>query len=195
MFVILIDNNINKCYNASKLIGVKKVDIAIFVFGFAGVLSTVFIYQQKNRYGLLVAKLISDIIWFLYYFLQGAYAGAAVAVIGIIRELIFINKDKKWAKHPIWLVFFIILAIGSAALTWKTWFSILPMIASITSIISFWIGNPKVSRILSFPISACMLTYDVTLIPIAYFGVANEILAISSSIIGLVRYDRVKKAG
>ena len=73
----------------------------ILIFGLAGVLSTVFIYQQKSRIGLLVAKLISDVIWFMYYFLQAAYSGAAVAVIGIIRELIFINKEIKQFTHAI----------------------------------------------------------------------------------------------
>ena len=165
----------------------------ILIFGLAGVLSTVFIYQQKTRVGLLVAKLISDIIWFMYYFLQAAYSGAAVAVIGIIRELIFINKEKKWAKHIFWLYFFIALAIISAIITWKSWFSILPMLASIVSVISFWIGKPKTSRLLSFPISGCMLSYDLLLSPIAIWGVANELLAISSSIIGLLRLDKAKK--
>lgn len=165
----------------------------VLIFGLAGVLSTIFIYQQKSRVGLLIAKLISDIIWFMYYFLQAAYSGAAVAVIGIIRELIFINKEKKWAKHIIWLYFFIALAIISAIITWKSWFSILPMVASIVSVISFWIGKPKTSRILSFPISACMLSYDLLLSPFAIWGVANEILAVSSSIVGLVRLDKNKK--
>lgn len=169
------------------------MDTVILIFGLAGVLSTVFIYQQKSRYGLLVAKLISDVIWFAYYFSQSAYSGAAIAVIGIIRELIFINKEKKWAKHIFWLYFFIVLSIISAFITWKSWYSILPMIASIASVIGFWIGKPKTSRILSFPISACMMSYDLLLSPIAVWGVANETLAISSSIIGLVRLDKKSK--
>jgi hypothetical protein len=67
------------------------------------------------------------------------------------------------------------------------------MIASIVSVISFWIGKPKVSRVLSFPISACMLSYDLLLTPIAIWGVANEILAVSSSIFGLIRLDKNAK--
>lgn len=165
----------------------------VFIFGLAGVLSTIFIYQQKTRIGLLIAKLISDVIWFMYYFLQAAYSGAAVAVIGIIREFIFINKEKKWAKHIAWLYIFLILAVVSAIFTWKSWFSILPMIASIVSVVSFWIGRPKISRILSFPISACMLSYDLLLTPIAIWGVVNEILAVSSSIFGLIRLDKNAK--
>ena len=58
----------------------------------------------------IISKLLSDVIWFLYYFSLSAYSGAAIAVIGMIRELVFINREKKWAKHPIWLIFFLALS-------------------------------------------------------------------------------------
>lgn len=166
--------------------------IASYIFGALGMATTVLIYQQKNRKGLLFSKLLSDVIWFLYYMCLSAYSGAAIAVIGIIRELVFINREKKWANHPFWLVFFLLLSLGSAFITWKNMFSVLPCIASAISIISFWIGNPKLSRILSYPISACMLTYNISCV--AVIGVINEIFTITSSIIGAVRLDRKKVA-
>ena len=165
------------------------------IFGFAGILSTVVIYQQKTRKGLLFSKLVSDVLWFVHYFCLGAYSGAAIAVIGLIRELIFMNREKKWAKHPAWLVFFLALSLGSAVLTWKNGFSLLPMAASMLAVVSFWIGKPKLSRLLSFPIAGSMLVYDVTLNPISVAGIGNELLAITSSVVGIIRYDIQKKAG
>ena len=161
------------------------------IFGILGIGSTVLIYQQKTRKGLILSKLLSDVIWFLYYFSLSAYSGAAIAVIGMIRELVFINRQKKWAKHPFWLVFFLLLSFGCAYFTWKNIFSILPCIASAISVISFWIGKPGLSRILSFPISACMLTYNITCV--AIIGVINEIFTVISSIIGFIRLDRKKE--
>ena len=69
--------------------------ILSYIVGFLGVLSTVVIYQQKTRVGLLVSKLVSDVIWFAQYALIGAWSGAAISIIAIIRELIFINRKKK----------------------------------------------------------------------------------------------------
>lgn len=161
------------------------------IFGILGIGSTVLIYQQKTRKGLVLSKLLSDVIWFLYYFSLMAYSGAAVAVIGALRELVFMNKDKKWARHPLWLAFFLVLSIGCASLTWKNAFSLLPCIASLVSVISFWIGKPKLSRILSYPISACMLTYDISCG--AVLGIANEVFTVTSSIIGAIRLDRKKE--
>ena len=162
------------------------------IFGILGIGSTVLIYQQKTRKGLILSKLLSDVIWFLYYFSLSAYSGAAIAVIGMIRELVFINREKKWAKHPIWLIFFLALSFGCAIFTWKNIFSILPCIASAVSVISFWIGNPKLSRFLSYPISACMLTYDIA--SVAILGTVNELFTVISSVVGFFRHDRKKEA-
>lgn len=163
------------------------------IFGILGVVSTVLIYQQKTRKGLILSKLLSDVIWFLYYFVISAYSGAAIAVIGMVREIIFVNREKKWAKHPAWLVFFLLLSFGCAYFTWQDVFSILPCIASAVSVISFWIGNPKLSRFLSYPISACMFTYDLTRSPMALFGMINELFAVTSSVVGFFRHDRKKE--
>ena len=160
------------------------------IFGVLGMATTVLIYQQKTRKGLILSKLLSDVIWFFYYICLSAYSGAAIAVIGMIRELVFINREKKWAKHPIWLVFFLMLSFVSAIITWKNIYSVLPCIASAISVISFWIGNPRLSRKLSYPISACMLTYNIT--SVAVIGVINEIFTVISSIIGTIRLDRKK---
>ena len=162
--------------------------IASYAFGFLGILCTVIIYQQKSRKNLLISKLISDVVWFLHYFFLGAYSGAAVAAIGMIRELIFVNRDKKWGKSVLWLPVFIIISIICTVLTWKNLFCIFTCVASILSVISFYIGIPKVSRILSFPISGCMLTYDIANLSIA--GIINEIMSLTSSFIGYIRHDR-----
>ena len=162
--------------------------IASYVFGFLGILCTVIIYQQKSRKGLLFSKLTSDVVWFMHYFFLGAYSGAAIAAIGAVRELVFVNKDKKWGRHILWLPFFIIISIICTVFTWKNIFCICTCIASILSVISFYIGVPKVSRIMSFPISGCMLTYDIANLSIA--GIVNEIMSVTSSIVGYIRHDK-----
>ena len=163
------------------------LDILSKIFGFIGVASTIFIYQQKSRKGLLVSKLISDVFWLAHYALLGAYSGAASAIIALTRELVFINRDKKWAKSRWWLVLFLVLSALSAVVTWKNAFSLLPAAASALSVISFWIGSPCLARIFSFPISASMLSYDIVCSSTA--GIINEVLALSSSVVGILRHD------
>ena len=165
--------------------------IASYVFGILGILVSFIIYQQKNRGGLLVSKLIGDVIWFVHYVLIGAYTGAAISIIAIARELVFMHREKKWANSPLWLVLFLALSALSGVITWKNIFSIFPCVASALAVISFWIGKPRVSRILAYPITISMLTYNVA--GLAYLAIANEALSLVSAIIGNIRYDFAKQ--
>ena len=164
--------------------------ILAYLFGFLGICSTVIIYQQRDRKRLLINKLLSDLIWFLHYLFLGAYSGAAVAAIGACREIVFVNKNRRWGKSVLWLPFFILVSVICTVLTWKSVFSVFTCIASCLSVIGFYIGKPKLSRILSFPISACMLTYDIASSSLP--GIINEFFAITSSAVGLLIIDRRK---
>jgi hypothetical protein len=158
------------------------------IAGALGIGANMAIYQQKDRTRILIWKLISDVLWALHYFLLGAYSGCAVAVIGMAREGIFINKDKKWAKHVFWLYFFLGVSLASAILTWKSAASLLPATASMLSVISFWQNKPNFTRFAAFPISICMLSYDI--FSGSYMGICNEIFTLLSATLGLVRFLR-----
>lgn len=166
------------------------MDIIAQLIGFIGIGANIIIYQQKSRGRLLLWKLISDALWLLHYLFMGAYSAAVVAVIGMMRESVFMNRHKKWAQSPLWLVLFLVIAAGSAVLTWKNAFSLLPAIASMIAVISFWIGKPRLSRVLAFPISLSMLTYDISVGSIA--GIGNELFTMTSSVVGILRLDRKK---
>ena len=160
------------------------------IFGIIGVLFTVVLYQQKSRKSLLVYKLILDVVWLGHYAFIGAYSGAVVCVIAALRELIFVKRDPRNKKGIIWLPIFIAVAIISTVFTWNNAFSILTCLASCIAVISFFIGKPRLSRILVFPISACMLVYDVACGSVA--GIVNECFALTSSAVGIILHDRKK---
>ena len=162
------------------------------IVGGVGIAVSFLILQQKTRRGLMFFKLISDGLWLAHYILIGAYAGAAICLIAVFREIVFMQRlTRKWANHKIWPALFIMAAIVSAVLTWDNIFSLLPAFASIISIITFWIGIPRISRILSFPIGISMVAYDVTSNSIT--GIINECLALTSAVIGMIRLDIKKK--
>ena len=162
--------------------------IISYAFGIVGLILTVILYQQKSRKTLLVYKLIIDVVWIGHYAFIGAYSGAVVCVIAALRELIFVKRDPKNKKGIVWLPIFIIIAIVSTALTWGNAFSLLTCIASCIAVVSFFIGKPNLSRIFVFPISTCMLIYDIACGSVV--GIVNECFAITSAVIGIVRNDR-----
>lgn len=157
------------------------------ILGFVGVGLNAAVYQQKKRERLLIFKLISDVVWMLHYGLMGNFSGAAVATIGIARESTFLVVDKRGIDRRPFLLIFLGCACFSVWLTWGGWFSVLPATASFLSVLSFWQQKPRASRLLALPISACMLTYSITVG--SYAGIANEVFTVSSTIIGIIRHD------
>ena len=159
--------------------------VLALTLGALGIAANVIVYQQKSGKKLLWWKFISDIIWMLQYLALNAISGAAVAMIGILRETVFLNQHRKWAQGKGWLLVFFILSIISAILTWKNIFSVLPALASVLSVFSFWRNKPSLSRALAFPISFSMFTYDVFCD--SYMGIANEIFTLISATVGILR--------
>ena len=161
--------------------------IFIWLCGGAGILLNGLIYQQKSRMTLLRCKWLANCFWAVHYALLGAWSGAAVCAIGILRETVFLCSGKKAAPKG-WLVFFLLLAIGSAIYTWKDFSSILPALASAVSVFSFWKGDPRLTKYLSFPISGCFLTYNIACH--SWLGIVNEGIVLLSTIIGVWRMHR-----
>lgn len=160
-----------------------------WIFGIGGIVANILIFQQKNRKNLLRTKLLADISWTIHYSFLAAWSGAAVCGIGIIRESVFLQKPRKWASSPLWLILFFLCSLVSAVLTWKSPFSILPAFASMLSILSFWIGNPKLTRWLQIPISLSFLAYNVTVVSVT--GILNEALTLTSIIIAFIRLAQI----
>ena len=163
------------------------------IFGALGVAANVLIYQQKSGKNLLAFKLVSDILWALHYFFMSAYTAMCIALIAVVRELVFLKQNRNDTRKSVWLLVFLLCGIASAAVTWKGLPSVLPALASALSIFSFWRGDPRLSRILAFPVSGCMMTYDFTCGSV--MGIINETLTLISAAAGVIRFRRKQKEG
>lgn len=162
------------------------------IVGVFGIIANVIVFQSKDRKTLLICKLISDIIWVAHFAMIGAFSGAAICCVALVRELVFMQREKrKWANHIIWPIFFITCSVVSTFFTWKGPISILPTMASAMCVIGYWIARPRLSRIIAFPSGAAMIIYDIFSGSIS--GIINETVIIISVIIGMIRLDLKKK--
>lgn len=161
------------------------------IVGYIAIVASMLIYQQKTRKNLLICKAVTDMLWIIHYFLLGGYTGAAVTCVALVREAVFFRIDWRSKDSKLILVIFLCICALCTVLTWGGIFSIFAMLGSVLSIISFWVGNPKVSRIMAFPISCCMLIYGVANGSVAVL--INEVLVMVSSAIGIKKHDRKKK--
>lgn len=169
------------------------METVALICGIFGVLLNLIIYQQTTSKRILLFKLASDIVWAAQYFLLGAYTGFCISCIAILRESVFYKINRKSRVGVACLIFFATAAGISAAMTWSSPASLLPAVASMLSVFGFYFAIPRLSRILSFPISLCMGIYAFGVG--SWLGVSNEIITVFSSIFGIIWIDLLKKKG
>ena len=152
------------------------------IFGIGAMISLFLIYQQKSRKKLLLCKLSADVFWVAHYLCLGGTAGMIPNAVGILRELVFINRcRKKWAASVVWPMIFIVANWFLGFSTFSAWYNILPIAASSFVTVSLWINNPQLTKLITIPISLAFLTYDFFVG--SYIGIINESISIISIII------------
>ena len=158
------------------------------IVGFIAIVASLLIYQQKTEKGLLLNKGITDALWIVHYILIGGYTGAAITGVALIRGIVLFCNAQRGVKSKGVLWIFMVASVICTAITWKSAFSIFPAVASLLAAVSYWIGKPKVLRLLSFPISTCMMIYGI------YNGsvtvLINESLVMLSALLALILQDR-----
>ena len=163
------------------------LNILAQILGLGGTYMLFTLYQQSERKKLLMRKLCADALWGIHYVCLGAAAGAIPNIMGVFREIVFMNSDKKWAKLPMWPVIFIIISWILAIISWKSALSLLPMCASTLVTISLWVKSPKLTRLLTVPVCTAFIIYDVFVG--SYAGIINESISLVSIIIAFFRND------
>ena len=119
------------------------------------------IYQQTKRKNLILMKLGADICWVIHYLCLGAPGGMIPNFVGIFRELVFINREKsKWATSLLWPLVFIAINWLLGMRTFESPVNILPICASTFVTISLWLKKPRLTKIISVPVSLAFLVYD-----------------------------------
>lgn len=157
------------------------------IFGIGGTYMLFTLYQQKTRKNLLIRKLSADILWGVHYICLGAAAGAIPNIIGIFREAVFLNSDKKWANSLIWPAVFIAVSWIAAIISWKSALSFLPMCASTLVTVSLWVKSPKLTRLMTVPVCTAFIIYD--LFVGSYAGIVNEAISLVSIAAAFFRND------
>lgn len=156
------------------------------LFG-AGAMTSLFLaYQQKKRKNLIISKLSADIFWVAHYLLLGGYGGLIPNLVGIFRELVFVNRrSKKWASCILWPILFICVNWALGVMTFDTLYNLLPITASTFVTVSLWLENPRITKLILIPVSLAFLIYNIFIG--SYIAIINESLAIISIIISFIK--------
>ena len=140
-------------------------------------------YHVKNRKTILILNILIQMLFAVAYICLGAWTGLAMALVAIVRNVIFIiDENKKGKKEKgkmnkidvIVLVVVYIISIISAILTYDSFFSLLPVIATMIYTYAVCQKNIKIYKLLGIPIEILWIGYNIYIKSI--FGIILEII-------------------
>ena len=183
----------------------ETLEIIGQVFGIIGMLFMISSYQVKGQRGLIFVQLFGALFFFHNFLLLGIASGMVLAgmilnFIGILRCIVFSNKEKFHAKNIWWLIGFvssyfiayalIFTVLGTEPNVENLLIELLPVIGMTSSNISYYKDDARSVRLLGFIASPSWLIYDIFRPSIG--GILTEVFSLVSITIALIRYD-IKK--
>lgn len=160
--------------------------------GFLSLVLSLVSFQMKTRTQILIFQCMASLSCAVSLIMLGGIAGGILDVVAFSRTLVFSLADRyKWAKCKLWLPFYIILIIAVGIITWDpTGIGTLFAIAgTLLSTVALYQKSERLMRIISLFVGPCWIIYS--LIYSSAFGTLNEIIAMTSLIIALVRLRKV----
>jgi len=165
------------------------------IIGLVAVVTFLLSYQQKTRMRIILFNVTSRLLYILQYLLLGAFAGAALDVLGSVSSVVAGNKHKGFVKRHTKLVFvavnLLIIGVGAAiAHANKSWIDLFSIGGVLLHTSAFWISDERIIRIVSLMGSPMWFIYN--LLSRAYGSAVGDILSMCSIVIAMIRYRKEK---
>lgn len=161
------------------------------IFGLLGALSMILSNWQKTRNKILSLLIFDSIFYSLQYLLLEAYSGAFTNIVGILRIIIFKNKDKYQILQNDYFLFSIIIVYTLIGiLTYNGLTSIFPVIASILYSVVLWQDDVRKIRLGTTIMIISWLIYNIVVG--AYLSAVIEAILLISSITAIIKLDLLK---
>ena len=159
----------------------------IQLIGLVGSVIAITSLQSGSRKKILSLQVVCCVLWVTHYGLLGAWTGALINCLGLARAVVCACNDRKWAKSPLWLVFFLVCYAVSPLLTWDGTHCLLMGGATMLTTVALWVHDMRLTRLLFLLNSPLVLLYN--LIARSYSGAAIEVVALAAFALAVWRFD------
>ena len=143
-------------------------------------------YQMNTKRSLLLVQTAATACTCLAYLLLGAASGFALNVVCIIRNVVFYFQKNSGKGHMLPAVLLSAVMVALGILSWQGPVSLLIMAALAANTLFLSLGDPQLLRKSILGTSSLVLLYNIFVFSLG--GIANESLAIISSMVGIVRF-------
>lgn len=177
------------------------MEIVAQIFGIIGMIFNLLVFQQRTHKGVTICQFFAAATFCVNYLMLGAFVGGILNLVGALRSLVFLYKEKTKANSVVWLVIFILAFALSYPLTFFVFgteptaknliIELLPVIAMVIITVSLRVGSAKAVRFLGLFSSPMWLIYNA--FTGSFGAIASEILNLISMVVGIIRLDLKKK--
>ena len=162
------------------------------ILGIIATAITFLSYQANTKKWVLIIQTSATAFTCLSYFFLGASSGLILNVVCILRNIVFFFQKEKMLSNYVWSGIFTVAMVVLGIFSWQAWFSIFLIIALAANTVFLSLGNPQLLRKSILATSSLVIIYNLFVFSIG--GLANEALAIISSIIGIIRFRKTKNS-
>lgn len=162
------------------------------VLGFISLVIMVICVQFKQKSKIVIFNTMANFINAAQYFLLGALTGGIISLLNALRCIVFYFYTRKGLKPSlIVLIIFEITAVVSGAIGWQSWWSIVPIIASVLFTYALWQENIIVIKIFSGVAGLSWSIYDIVVK--AFMGAIQQFAQFVSAMIAIILLKRKPK--
>jgi len=148
-------------------------------------------YQVKSPRRLLIVQGIATLCSAIGFGILGAWTGMTMNIIGIFRNYIYCNRDKKIFAHKSVPYIIAAVMVVFGLLSWTNWYSVLS-IAGI-AINAVCLASPSAQLIRKSCLVTGPMAFAYSLLSHNYVEALKEVIGITSAGIGILRYKKEKQ--
>lgn len=145
-------------------------------------------YQVKTRKKIIYINLVTVVCFCVHYLLIGAYVGAALNGVAILRNIVYHLTGNNAKHNKISAILFTIVMGAIGVLSWEGAYSALAVAGLMINTFCMSFQNPnnlRKSILVSCPL---VLLYNCFVLSVG--GIVYESVGIVSAVIGLIRYNK-----
>ena len=157
--------------------------------GVLGIIASIVSFQCKKHNRILIFRTLNEFLFAIQYILLGAYTGAAMNIVGCVRNTIFSKLVEHKKDTKVYVIIFSILFTLFGIITWQGPKSVLIIVAKVLSTLAYGNKNTTAVRCIVLITSSSWLIYNIFVNSIA--GAACEIFTLVSLVTGIIRLDIV----
>jgi len=154
-----------------------------------GIIASIFAiisFQCNTKSVMLYLALTSKLLFGIHFLMMDALTAALMNFVICFRCYIFIQN-----RNIYWLFFFVVSFLILGIVSYQQWYSFFAILGTLIGTIAIWIGNLKKLRIMVLIAISSWFVHNFLIN--SYGGMLADILISLSIIIGILRFDIVKR--